>query len=111
MQTALASRSGRAASAIALRLKPPPAARQAPAETREQWALDGGWREYGILNEHASATTAPAWDHERFVEVREALEALGYGADEVDGLFRMLAVVLQLGNLELAAAAAVQLLA
>ena len=75
---------------------------QAPSVLRAPWGLSGSWEDYAILSEEGSAVTRSTKDHDRFGEMAAALLALGFSEAQREELFRMVALVLQLGNLQLA---------
>eukprot|EP00966_Prymnesium_polylepis_P173736 4018399-Prymnesium_polylepis.1 len=73
-------------------------------ERRDLWELvSPSWCDYAILAQHsASRPSDSAQDRERFGELRDTLEALGLGGARGPGeqMFRMLASVLHLGNVD-----------
>ena len=77
-----------------------PTPSQAPEATRAPLGLSGHWRDHAILNHAESATTLSQWDYERFDEANSALLTLGFSEEERSRTWRMVALVLQLGNLQ-----------
>ncbi|KAL1525944.1 hypothetical protein AB1Y20_020770 [Prymnesium parvum] len=72
----------------------------APAEFRQSCSLSSKWEDYSILSYDVSSTTFSSVDFERFEEMNDSFLTLGFSEEEREQCFRMIALVLQLGNLQ-----------
>ncbi|KAL1515605.1 hypothetical protein AB1Y20_002224 [Prymnesium parvum] len=74
--------------------------------TSTAWELStSSWRDYSILCHDQTSAALEATDGQRFRELLDALISLGFDESRREQLFRMLALVLHLGNLEFSAKA------
>ncbi|KAL2230174.1 UNVERIFIED_CONTAM: Myosin-8, partial [Sesamum indicum] len=71
----------------------------APAEDREKYKL-GDPRTFHYLNQSNCIQLAGVDDSKEYVDTRRAMDVVGISSDEQDAIFRVVAAILHLGNIE-----------
>ncbi|KAL0456859.1 UNVERIFIED_CONTAM: Myosin-8 [Sesamum latifolium] len=71
----------------------------APAEDREKYKL-GDPRTFHYLNQSNCIELAGVDDTKEYVDTRRAMDVVGISSDEQDAIFRVVAAILHLGNIE-----------
>ncbi|KAK4406028.1 Myosin-8 [Sesamum angolense] len=71
----------------------------APAEDREKYKL-GSPKTYHYLNQSNCIELAGVDDTKEYVDTRRAMDVVGISSDEQDAIFRVVAAILHLGNIE-----------